>query len=1101
MAQAKTSVFQATLPANRVDYPALEREVQQWWDAHGTLGKYLQRTANSDKRFSFIDGPITSNNPMGVHHAWGRTYKDLFQRYKTMQGYRQRYQNGFDCQGLWVEVEVEKELGLTNKREIESYGIDAFVQRCKERVLRFAQRITDQSIRLGQWVDWNNSYFTMSDENNYTIWHFLKRCNEKGYIYKGTDVMPWCPRCATGISDMEINEGRAEVTHTSVYVRLPLEGREHEYLLVWTTTPWTLPANVAAAVNPNLTYVKVRQDGVYYYLSQDVLPKLQKLRGRDKGEVEVVEVLSGRDMLGWRYRGPFDDLPAAQGVTHTVISWDEVSATEGTGIVHIAPGCGREDFGLSKEHQLAVLAPVDESGVYVDGYGWLTGHGVTEVAEDQKTNVVARFVFDDLKKKGLFYQTESYQHVYPHCWRCKTELIFRLVDEWFISMRELRYQMMEIVQRIRWIPAFGLEREMDWLRNMEDWMISKKRYWGLALPIYDCLQCGHFEVIGSETELKERAVEGWETFEGHTPHRPWIDAVKIACARCGAVVSRIKDVGNPWLDAGIVPYSTLDYRHNRDYWREWFPAEFITESFPGQFRNWFYSMLVMSAALENTEPFKTVLGYATLLDQNGEEMHKSKGNSIAFDEAAELVGADAMRWLYMNHPPEQNLRFPRIPTEKDAQEARAKGQPVRLSDLWLNARTALDKLWNVYSFFVTYANIDGFDPTRRSLPVKQRSDLDRWVLSELQQTIAEVTKGLDLFDTKGPAAAIGAFLENLSNWYVRRSRRRFWKSEEDADKVAAYLTLYECLVTTTTLLAPFTPFLAEALYQNLVGSVNRHAPESVHLTDWPVVDETLVDERLARETRLVMRMVNLGRAAREKAQIRVRQPLAALYARVTTANERASLERLAGQVLEELNIKRLDFLPTESDMLVYTLKPRISVLGPKYGARMKALLAAIKALDAAATVRQLRAAGQVTLAVEGQNVTLTEEELEVVATAREGYVAAEEAGYVAVIETSLTPELLEEGLVRDLTHYLQDMRKKADFLIEETISARLVTDGELAEVLKRYADSIKEEILARDLVISAEGAQAGQQTGAFTDTIAPARLGGHQVTVTLNRLS
>src|SRR5579871_467457 len=1125
MAQAKTTVFQAVPSANRVDYPALERRVQQQWDAQGMLKKYLQRNANNEKRFSFIDGPITANNPMGVHHAWGRTYKDLFQRYKTLQGYRQRYQNGFDCQGLWVEVEVEKELGLDNKREIETYGIDAFVERCKERVLRFAQRITEQSIRLGHWVDWSNSYYTMSDENNYTIWHFLKVCNEKGYIYKGTDVMPWCPRCTTGISDMEINEGRFSVTHTSVYVRLPLVDRENEYLLVWTTTPWTLPANVAAAVNPELTYVKVKQDGAYYYLSQDVLPKLQKLRGRDKGEVEVVEVLAGRDMLGWRYRGPFDELPAEQGVEHTVVSWSDVSASEGTGIVHIAPGCGREDFGLSKEHNLAVLAPVDESGVYVDGYGWLTGHNVTEVADQkltaitrvvsdldgepvsltgtsvQKTNVVARFVFDDLKKKGLFYQTESYQHVYPHCWRCKTELIFRLVDEWFISMRELRYQMMEIVQRIRWIPSFGLDRELDWLRNMEDWMISKKRYWGLALPIYVCPFCDTFEVIGSETELKARAVEGWAEFEGHTPHRPWVDAVKIACSHCGKTISRIKDVGNPWLDAGIVPYSTLDYRHNRDYWRDWFPADFITESFPGQFRNWFYSMLVMSAALENTEPFKTVLGFATLLDEKGEEMHKSKGNSIAFDEAAEVVGADTMRWLYANHQPEQNLRFPRIPNEQDVAEAKARGVPVRLSDLWLNERAALDKLWNVYSFFVTYANIDGFDPTRHSLPVSERSDLDRWILSELQQTIAEATEWLDLFDTERPAAAIGAFIENLSNWYVRRSRRRFWKSEEDADKVAAYLTLYECLVTTLTLLAPFTPFLAEALYQNLVCSVNQNAPESVHLTDWPVVDESLIDERLARETRLVMRVVNLGRAAREKAQIRVRQPLSTLYARVTTAEERASLERLAGQVQEELNVKRLDFLPAESDMLVYALKPRISLLGPKYGAKMKKLLAALSALSVTNALAELRSTNKLTLSVEGESVALKEEELEVVATAREGYVAAEEAGYVAVIETSLTPELLEEGLVRDLTHYLQDMRKKADFLIEETISARLVTDSELAEALKRYTDYIKEEILARDLTVLAGDVQAGQEAGAFTDTIAPAKLGGHQVQVSLKRFS
>jgi isoleucyl-tRNA synthetase len=1101
MAQTRTTVFEPVLPANRVDYPALEREVQRWWDEQGILAKYLHRNDHSPKRFSFIDGPITANNPMGVHHAWGRTYKDLFQRYKTLQGYRQRYQNGFDCQGLWVEVEVEKELGLKTKRDIESYGIDAFVERCKERVLRFARRQTEQSIRLGYWMDWDHSYYTMSDENNYTIWGMLKLCHKKGYIYKGHDVMPWCPRCETGISDMEINEGRGEVTHTSVYVRLPLAERENDYLLVWTTTPWTLPANVAAAVNPDLTYVKVKQDDAFYYLSQDVLPKLAKLRGKDKGEAQVVEVLPGRDMLGWKYHGPFDDLPAEQGVEHRIVSWDEVSASEGTGIVHIAPGCGREDFMLSKEHHLAVLAPVDESGTYLDGYGWLTGHSVTEVEgpEDKRVNVVARFVFDDLKKKGLFYQTESYKHVYPHCWRCKTELIFRLVDEWFISMRELRHQMMEHVQRIRWIPSFGLDREMDWLRNMEDWMISKKRYWGLALPIYECTRCGQIEVIGSETELKERAVAGWEEFAGHTPHRPWVDAVKIACPKCGAVVSRIKDVGNPWLDAGIVPYSTLDYRHNKAYWREWFPADFITESFPGQFRNWFYSMLVMSAALENTEPFKTVLGFATLLDQNGEEMHKSKGNSIEFDKAAELVGADTMRWLYMNHPPEQNLRFPRIPTEQDAEEAQKKGQPIRLSDLWLNVRASLDKLWNVYSFFVTYANIDHFDPTAHHLAVADRSDLDRWILSELQQTIAEMTKGLDLFDTEKPAEALSAFLENLSNWYVRRSRRRFWKSEEDQDKVAAYLTLYECLVTGVKLLAPFTPFLTEALYRNLVARVNQQAPESVHLSDWPVADPALVDERLARETRLVLRLVNLGRSAREKAQIRVRQPLSTLYVRVTSDEERESLSRLADQVLEELNIKRLEFLPEESDMLVYTLKPRISVLGPKYGALMKGLLAAISKLDTAETVRTLRATGEVTLAVGEVQVTLTSTELEAAATARSGYVAAEEAGYVVAIETTLTPELLEEGLVRDLTHFLQDLRKKADFQIEETINAHLVTDAELAAVLLRYSDYIKDEVLARQLVVQTPETATGPSESAWQETLPAAKLGGHQVTVALSR--
>ncbi|HBE24081.1 MAG TPA: isoleucine--tRNA ligase, partial [Ktedonobacter sp.] len=515
----KSNVFRTVTAADRVDYPALESTIQKWWDDQGVLQMYLQRNEHSDKQFSFLDGPITANNAMGVHHAWGRTYKDIYQRLKTMQGYQQRYQNGFDCQGLWVEVEVEKDLGLKSKLDIEAYGIDEFVQRCKDRVFTFAKRQTDQSIRLGYWMDWGNDYYTLSDENNFTIWSFLKRCHEKGLLYKGHDVMPWCPRCATGISNMEIeSEGYKETTHLSLYVRFPLVDRPGEYLLAWTTTPWTLAANVAAAVHPDLPYIKVEQDGEYYYLAQELLPVLKALKGRDKGDYHVVQTLKGSDMVGWSYHGPFDELPAEQGVVHTVVPWKDVSATEGTGIVHIAPGCGREDFALSKEFNLAAVAPVDEFGVYVAGFDWLTGQFAAEVGQQ---------IADDLAQKGLLYRPQNYKHRYPTCWRCKTELIFRLVDEWFISMEELRYEIMDVVRQINWIPGFGLERELDWLRNMDDWMISKKRYWGLALPIYDCPQCGTFEVIGSKDELEELAASGWEEFEGHSPHRPWIDAVKV----------------------------------------------------------------------------------------------------------------------------------------------------------------------------------------------------------------------------------------------------------------------------------------------------------------------------------------------------------------------------------------------------------------------------------------------------------------------------------------------------------------------------------------------------------------------------------------------
>ncbi len=1092
--KATGPLFAPVVAPTRVDYPLMEEQIQRWWDERGMLQKYLHRNDQSDRRFSFIDGPITANNPMGVHHAWGRTYKDLWQRFNTMRGFRQRYQNGFDCQGLWVEVEVEKELGFKSKRDIETYGIGPFVEKCKERVLRYSAVQAEQSIRLGEWMDWDNSYYTMSDENNYTIWAFLKLCWESGWVYHGRDVMPWCPRCATGISDMEINEGRREVTHTSVFVRFPLVDRPHEYLLVWTTTPWTLPANVAAAVNPHLEYVKVEQDGEFYYLSKDVVAKLAKLRGHEHGPAKVVETLPGSHMLGWAYTGPFDELPAwrdaeTHGARHHIIAWDDVTADEGTGVVHIAPGCGREDFMLGKEERLPALAPVDDSGIYLEGYDWLTGMAVKEVA---------RPIFENLRQKGYFYQTESYKHVYPHCWRCGTELIFRLVNEWFISMRDLRERMMRFVPDIRWIPGFGLDREMDWLRNMEDWMISKKRYWGLALPIYHCAKCDNFEVIGSETELKERAVEGWESFEGHTPHRPYVDAVKIKCSHCGALVSRIPDVGNPWLDAGIVPFSTLHYRHDKNYWREWFPANFITESFPGQFRNWFYSMLVMAAALEDTEPFQTVLGFATLLDQNGQGMHKSLGNSIPFDEAAAIVGADTMRWLYMNHAPENNLRFPRIPSHAEAAEARAQGQPPRLSDLWMQARSALDKLWNVYSFFVTYANIDQFNPLTRSLPVAERSDLDRWALSELAETVRKVTERMEDYDAEHATAAISTFIEDLSNWYVRRSRRRFWKAEEDADKVAAYLTLYECLATLTKLLAPFTPFLAESLYQNLIRSVDKQAPESVHLADWPAFDEKLVNPRLRDETALVMQLVNLGRAAREQAQIRVRQPLATLYVTTQTDAERESLGRLAEQVLEELNVKRLEALPHDSDMLAYTLKPRRSTLGPKYGKRLPALLAAIAKADAHEAARQLRATGKLTLAIDdGEPVTLTADEVDIEAGAREGFVAAEERGYVVALDTTLTPDLLAEGLMRDLTHFVQDARKKAGLAIEDNISLWLATDEALGATVKRFAATIQDETLARDLTVSAGDEPHSAPADAYRETIPAAKLGSHEVTLAL----
>ena len=1066
--------------SSKVDFPALEREVLAWWEQEGIVEKYLKRNDSSDKNFSFIDGPITANNPMGVHHAWGRSYKDLFQRYKTMQGFKQRYQNGFDCQGLWVEVEEEKELGLDSKRDIEEFGVEKFVNLCKARVRKYAAVMTQQSVRLGYWMDWDNSYYTMSDENNYTIWHFLKVCHERGWVYEGTDVMPWCPRCGTGLSQQEVAEGYREIVHPGLYLRLPILDRDGESLLVWTTTPWTLSSNTGAYVHPDLTYAKVRTDeGEVLYLLKSRLSELKR-------QHEVLEEMPGRELVGLRYRGPFDEIPSQRGVEHRVVAFGEVSEREGTGIVHAAPGAGMVDFRLSKEEGLAVIAPLDEFGVFVDGFDWLTGKSVFEVNDA---------IYDSLREKGLLYRLDDYKHRYPVCWRCETEVVFRLVDEWFISMDELRDLVSEVTRKVTWVPSFGLERELDWLKNMDDWMISKKRYWGLALPIYKC-ECGHFEVIGSETELEARAIEGWDEFQGNSPHRPWIDAVKIRCSECGASVSRIRDVGNVWLDAGIVPFSTIGYRNDREYWKEWFPADVVTESFPGQFRGWFYSLLVMSTVLENTESFRTLHSYAIMRDERGEEMHKSKGNAIWFDDAAEKMGVDSMRWVYARQNPAANFNF-----------GFGVADEVR--------RRFIIPLWNVYSFFVTYANIDRYDPTTPAPAIDKRPELDRWILSELNSLVADVTTALDRYEPENACRGVESFVEYLSNWYVRRSRRRFWKSGilgetnggGDEDKLSAYATLYECLVTLVKLVAPFVPFATEEMHRNLsaplkvglVGSANG-GRESVHLESYPTSDASAIDERLADATRLAMRLSGLGRSARSKAGIKVRQPLEQALVRLRSPDERDLLEQVVPQVQEELNVKELVVIRDDDQVLELKLKPNMTLLGPKYGARLNEVLETISKADArevhskliapppASLMDRLRGkqyeeSRQALHQTEGpaRQVAVGDfmlEPLEVsVATAeREGFSVASEGGYTVAVTTTVSSELALEGLARELVHRIQNMRRSAGFDIADRIVTFYQGPTQLDDVVAAQGEYIRQETLSRQIE------KAAPPEGAHTET-------------------
>jgi isoleucyl-tRNA synthetase len=1045
----------------KVDFVANEEAILKWWDDNDIPARYRKLNDDKEKKYSFIDGPITANNAMGVHHAWGRTYKDLFLRFRNMQGYKQRFQNGFDGQGLWIEVEVEKEMGFKSKRDIEAFGVGKFVEECRKRVDRFAARISDQSKRLGYFMDWDNSYHTKSDENNYTIWHFLKTCADNGWIYKGRDVMPWCPRCGTGLSQHEIvTEGYQDITHDSPYLKFPLidAGHEGENLLVWTTTPWTLAANVAAAVNPENDYVKVEDRGSIIYFSKALLESLKRDHVLTDDAIVLAE-LKGSELVGLKYKGPFDELPAQAETKdqHHVLAWDDVGETEGTGIVHTAPGAGAEDFKLGNEHGLTPIAPLDQNGIYKEGFGEFTGKSAADVKD---------MVFESLEEKGLLVRVNKYTHRYPVCWRCGTELVFRLVDEWFINMDEIRPKMEKATKEMNWYPEFGKARELDWLKNMQDWMISKKRYYGLALPIYAC-DCGHFDVIGSKDELKERAVEGWQEFEksGAAPHRPWVDGVKIACSDCGETVERIADVGNAWLDAGIVPFSTIGYKSDPDYWKEWFPADWISESFPGQFRNWFYSLIVMAAVLEDSMPAKNVFAYALMRDENGEEMHKSKGNAIWFEDAADKMGVDVMRWTYSRHNPASNLNF-----------GYKSGDEVR--------RQFVIPLWNIYSFFTTYANLDKWTPAQCTIPSsfgftgdgeqseyeswempadEGFSELDRWILSELNQLIAKMTDNLENWQLPYAAEAVEQFVEDLSNWYVRRSRRRFWKTDGDQDKNAAYSTLYTCLTTLSRLLAPFTPFVADIMYRNLVAERVDDAPDSVHLTSWPKANKSLIDEDVMNQTRLAIRLASLGRSARAQSRLKVRQPLGEFVAEVRHDWEHFALAKIENVLKEELNVKAVRDASDMGGLLGFEIKPNLRLLGPKYGKQIGDIRNALQAADADEIARASEAGEKISLI----GFELEADEVLVERVALENYAVATDAGYAGAVLTVVSEELKAEGTAREVVRAIQNLRKSTGLEISDRINLWVTCSEAVTGALMTHADYIAEETLAENIELGA----------------------------------
>ncbi len=886
------------------NFPEMEKGWLTHWYESGLVQKYLHKNDNSPDRFSFIDGPITANNPMGVHHAWGRTYKDLWQRFFNLLGYRQRFQNGFDCQGLWVEVEVEKNLDLKSKKDIEELvpgdkkaSIAKFVDLCKERANKFAGIQTEQSRRLGYFMDWENSYYTMSEANNYMIWYFLKCCFQNGWIYKGHESVPWCPRCETAISQHEIlTEDYKEVTHDSIYFELPLKDFPHEFLLVWTTTPWTIPANNNVAVDPNIGYSLVEgTTGDKFWVASDLIEAVFKCH--QKG---VVKTCLGSDLVGKAYTAPFYDLPAVKEAIasnsngYKVIANDPlilpISTTDGTGLVHLAASAGTEDFALGKKLNLPMIPIIADNADYLPNLGFLSGQNAK-----RNPQIIIEYMSKIDPKLGhdWVFEITSYKHRYPACWRCKSELVWKVADEWYIAMdrlannssnsRTLRERMVAVTKKIKWLPEFGLDRELDWLKNMHDWLISKNRYWGLALPIYECSVCGQFEVLGSREELKKRAVRGFDQFEGYTPHKPLIDDVVIKCS-CGGESRRIPDVANPWLDAGIVPFSTLidpktqkvSYTSDQKYWKEWFPADFITESFPGQFKNWFYSLIAMSTVLEDAPSFKKVLGFGTLVAENGQPMHKSSGNFIEFNEAADKIGVDVIRWLYLRQNPEADLPF----GYKPADEVR---------------RQFYLTLWNSYKFFVDYANLEN---PKIEVAVVSSNILDQWVLSRLADTSNSVKALLLEFKARDAALEIEKFVQDLSTWYIRLSRERLWSNSDNlADKNNFYSTLHTTLVNFSVVLSPFLPFLAEEIYVNLMGK------ESVHLESFPELPPSLINKDLEAKMQVVREIVEAGRSLRKASGIKVRQPLSKAVVGAPVMLE----EPFEALIMQELNVKKVEW--------------------------------------------------------------------------------------------------------------------------------------------------------------------------------------------------
>ena len=1022
--------------STNLNFVEREKETAQFWKDHDIFKKSIE-TREGDPVYTFYDGPPTANGKPHIGHVLTRVIKDMIPRYRTMKGYMVPRKAGWDTHGLPVELEVEKLLGLDGKEQIEEYGLDPFIRQCKESVWKYKGMWEDFSKTVGFWADMDNPYVTYNDDFIESEWWALKTIWDKGLLYKGFKIVPYCPRCGTPLSSHEVAQGYKAVKERSAVVRFKVVG-EDAYFLAWTTTPWTLPSNVALCVNPEETYCKVKAaDGYVYYMAKELLDKvLGGLGTEETPAYEILETYKGTDLEYKEYKPLFEGAAKAaekqHKKAHFVTCADYVTMSDGTGIVHIAPAFGEDDAQVGRKYDLPFVQ-------FVDGKGNMT----------EDTPYAGLFVKDadpkvlvDLDKEGLLFDAPKFEHDYPFCWRCDTPLIYYARESWFIKMTAVKDDLIRNNNTINWIPkSIGEGRFGDWLNNIQDWGISRNRYWGTPLNVWQCEGCGKMECIGSRQELEEKS--GNPEARTVELHRPYIDAITLTCPDCGKPMKRVPEVIDCWFDSGAMPFAQHHYPfENKELFEQQFPAQFISEAVD-QTRGWFYSLLAESTLLFNKAPYKNVIVLGHVQDENGQKMSKSKGNAVDPFDALEQHGADAIRWYFYSNS------APWLPNRFHA-DAVTEGQ-----------RKFMGTLWNTYAFYVLYANIDEFDPTKYSLEYDKLSVMDKWLLSRLNSCVKTVDECLANYKIPETTKALQAFVDDMSNWYVRRSRQRFWAKGMEQDKINAYMTLYHALVTIAKTAAPMIPFMTEDIYQNLVRSVDKDAPESIHLCDFPTVNEAWIDKDLEADMKELLEIVVLGRACRNTANIKNRQPIGTMYVKA----EKKMSEFYTDIIADELNVKEVKFADDVESFISYSFKPQLRTVGPKYGKLLGGIRQALTDINGTAAMNELRTNGVLKLDINGNDVELTEEDLLIETAQTEGYVSESDGETSVVLDTNLTPELIEEGFVREIISKIQTMRKEAGFEVMDKIVVYAHGNDKIQDVMKAHEDEIKSEVLADEMVL------------------------------------